>query len=194
MSLLWCLLLGLGDNGGDSDTSDMELTNGTHEDVGSDHCEPGPKTLWIKPFHSNFRLYLPGYLAWRSFVDTSVFPAFLDADEGQFIVENLVTWQLHRKICRIDRQLTSKLNRAGDWHNPPPALPPPEPPPWENEPSWYSAILVDSDGVTGADPDGQNSTRADQDGQNLRELIRMVKTRRYLCQKKCIGHNWLNSL
>ncbi len=86
------------------------------------------------------------------YVDTSVFPDYLDASDGKFMVDSLVSWILCRSVCQVDQKLRASMAQTQDWQNPMSPLPPPEPPPfswsWENKPSWYHSIPLSESSET----------------------------------------------
>jgi len=109
--------------------------------------------LWVRPFHWNFGQYLPAYLQWRTYVDsTAVHPCYPDASCGSFDVQQTISWRLRRLIRRETERIQRRLAQLHLFLDPEMPLPPPEPPPvwehgwsWEVEPLWYYRILEPAD-------------------------------------------------
>jgi len=117
----------------------------------NDEMEVQPRIFqfWVRPFHWNFAQYLPAYLQWRSYVDTTVTSQhYADELNGHFEVQQMISWKMRRQVKRVTAKWQRRLDKLNDWMNPDGPLPPPEPPPswnmsfhWEREEVWMYTFL-----------------------------------------------------
>ena len=67
--------------------------------------------FWVRPFHWNFAQYLPAYLQWRSYVDTTAMSQhYTDELNGHFEVRHMISWKMRRQVKRVTAKWQRRLD------------------------------------------------------------------------------------